>query len=186
MQYFIFVCFYFFNTQTHTHRSKLNKVLSKRQQVHELLQLETQNLYDYINDYITNKLVVLWSHGWMKTSDIRSQFLKSGKAKIKDPKRSIGDISTDRVPTTKEHEPNKKAQANINNSDKSKAHGSKDLSTKSSKPSSERPTVAKTERKHDKPDDSIDNLKISSDIHVSTPKSTACITSTVGFSKLFD
>lgn len=134
-----------------------------------------------MNDYIANKVVPLWSHGWIRAGDIRSQFLKSGKAKIKDPRRSGGE-STDRTPSSKEHDANRKpAPANANSVDKPKSHGSKDAPTKASKSSSERPTVPKVERKHDKPDDSMAAVQLAPDLHVSSAAiPAASIPSTVG------
>lgn len=90
----------------------------------------------------------LWPSGWIKTSEIRSLFLKSGKSKIRDPTRPNAN-ATERS-TSKEHESSRKPSTHISaNLDKSKTHVPKESSSKSSKSSGDR-IVAKAARKHEK------------------------------------
>lgn len=129
-------------------RSKLTKLLVKRQNLYEFGACTEKSIDECINAYITNTLVPLWPSGWIKTSEIRSQFLKSGKSKIKDPHRPNADAA-DRS-SSKEHDSSRKSTTHISsNTDKSKTHISKESSSKSSKSSGDR-ILAKAVRKQEK------------------------------------
>lgn len=159
------------NAFLHFYRSKLTKLLVKRQSLYESVPSSAQSLDECINDYISSKIVPLWSHGWMKASDIRSQFLKSGKAKIKDPKKSSSD-GMERS-SSKDTESSKKSSTNPSSTDKARNHSTKESSSKSSsKSSSDQRPLTKVDRKHDKHTDSLDYTNTSTDQRMSASQST--------------
>lgn len=153
-------------------RSKLTKLLVKRQYLYEYDASTGHSLDDCINAYITSTLVPLWPSGWIKASEIRSQFLKSGKSKIRDPNRP--NAGTTERSSSKEHEPSRKPSTHTSfNSDKSKTHIPKESSSKSSKSSGDR-IVAKAVRKHEKHNELITDQSMQN-----VPKLTKTLPNTV-------
>ncbi|XP_031620313.1 yemanuclein-like isoform X2 [Contarinia nasturtii] len=132
-------------------RTKVNEVLRKWQFLYEQKQIRDQTREQYTMSYITDKLVPMWPDGWMKSNDIYNGFMP----KVKEPKKSLNDVKT-----TKLIQPIANAQASIplldnpkdgglvvQNTEKKKSQMQKD-STKLIKNTNDKPTLPKTDKKH--------------------------------------
>lgn len=76
--WFVLIFFHF--------RSDVHKLLAKWDSLYDQRQIHAQNKQQYTDAYITDKLLPMWPSGWMKMSELQSQFLS--KPKEKDVKKS--------------------------------------------------------------------------------------------------
>lgn len=127
----------------------MNKLLSKCQHLYEQMQVRDQTIDEHTDTYIATKLIPMWPTGWMKTNEIRSNCMKTGKVKTKENKVKNASNPIERMPSVKDIKSNVKSSISQNPINKAHIAKNQTATGKMSKTINDKTVSNKTEKKHE-------------------------------------